>query len=126
MDLHLNAHVECTDGRVGHLENIILTSLAVNFIEKRSCFRSLSHTELLEFLEQTTHLDSAGDRVFMLDVKNDLIHFLRTFDDSLEAHLIEDSADLLITRFESELSGISALADLDVRFITCFVVNIQE
>jgi sporulation protein YlmC with PRC-barrel domain len=24
MDLHLNAHVECTDGRVGHLENIIL------------------------------------------------------------------------------------------------------
>jgi sporulation protein YlmC with PRC-barrel domain len=24
MDFHLNAHVECTDGRVGHLENIIL------------------------------------------------------------------------------------------------------
>jgi len=24
MDLHLNSHVECTDGRVGHLENIIL------------------------------------------------------------------------------------------------------
>lgn len=24
MDIHLNAHVECSDGRVGHLENIIL------------------------------------------------------------------------------------------------------
>jgi len=24
MDMHLNAHVECLDGRIGHLENIIL------------------------------------------------------------------------------------------------------
>ena len=24
MDMHLNAHVECSDGRVGRLENIIL------------------------------------------------------------------------------------------------------
>ena len=108
------------------LENITLTSLAINFIEKHSSFRPLSLGELVDFLAQTTHLDSSGARVFMPEVKEDLIHYLTTFDDSLEAHLVEDIADLLITRFVGELSGISDLADLDVRFITCFVVTIQE
>jgi hypothetical protein len=108
------------------MENIILTSLAVNFIEKHSYFRPLHLTELLDFLEQATHLDSTGARVFLPEVRDDLIGYLTTFDDTRREHLIEGLADLLVSRFDSELSGISTLIDLDVRFITCFVVHIQE
>lgn len=108
------------------MENIVLTSLVVNFIEKHSYFRPLSLAELLEFLRQTTHIDASGKRTFLPEVKENLIHFFRTFDDTLDMHLIEDTLSLIIKRFTEELSGIADLADLDVRFITCFVVDIQE
>ena len=108
------------------MENIVLTSLAVNFIEKQSYFRPVSLTELLDFLEQTTRLDSTGARVFLPEVREDLIGYLSTFAGTGGEYLIEALADLLVSRFDSELSGISTLTDLDVRFITCFVVRMQE
>ena len=108
------------------MENIVLTSLAVNFIEKHSYFRPLSHAELLDFLCRTTHIDSSGARTFMPEVEHDLVHFFRTFDDTLDTSLIEDTAGLIMKRLTDELSGITDLADLDVRFITCFVVDMQE
>lgn len=108
------------------LENIILTSLVVNFIEKQSGFRPLRFTELLDFLSQTTRIDSTGARVVIPHVKDDLVAYLKAVCETLEPHLIEAAANLLLSRFVSELSGISELADLDVRFITCFVVHMKE
>lgn len=108
------------------MENIVLTSLAVNFIEKQTLFRPVSLTELLDFLERTTRLDSTGARVFLPQVRDDLIGYLSTFSGTRGECLIEALADLLVSRFDSELSGISTLTDLDVRFITCFVVRMQE
>ena len=105
------------------MENIILTCTAINFIEKLFAFRPLLRTELLEFLHMTTRLDPSGTRLFLPDIRNDLIGFLHSFDEALDISLIEDSADLLISRLEGEISGITDLEDLDTRFITCFVVS---
>jgi hypothetical protein len=108
------------------MENIILTSVAINFLEKQSYFRPLLRSELLNFLQQTTLIDSSGNRVFIPEVKNEFVSFLSTFDESIDHHLIEDTAELIIKRFEEEISGMADLAELDPRFITCFVVKIQE
>ncbi|HPJ95164.1 MAG TPA: DUF6178 family protein [Deltaproteobacteria bacterium] len=125
-DRQIDKLKETNTGTNLDMENIVLTSLAVNFIEKQSFFRPVSLTELLDFLEQTTRLDSTGARVFLPEVRDDLIGYLSTFASTREESLIEALADLLVSRFDSELSGISTLTDLDVRFITCFVVRMQE
>jgi sporulation protein YlmC with PRC-barrel domain len=63
MDLHLNAHVECTDGRVGRLENIVLNPKAekVTFLVVRG--NDLQNTERIipeklvrEATRETVHL----------------------------------------------------------------------
>lgn len=104
------------------METIILTCAAINFIEQRSCFRPLSKPELLHFLHRTTCLDSSGTRYFLPDIRNDLAGFLLSFDSTLDISLIQDAASLLIRRLEAEISGIADLDDIDVRFISCFVV----
>jgi hypothetical protein len=108
------------------MENIILTSAAINFLEKRSYFRPLLRSELLNFIQLTTHIGSSGHREFIPEVKNEFISFLSTFDESIDLSLIEDTAELIIKRFEGEISDIPDLAELDPRFITCFVVKIQQ
>ncbi|MBN2297577.1 MAG: hypothetical protein JXM72_03230 [Deltaproteobacteria bacterium] len=122
-DKHIKSLERTNTGTNLDLENIILTCAAINFIEQLSSFRPLLRTELLEFLRQTTRLDSSGTRTFLPDIRNDLTGFLHSFDEALDITVIQDSADLLIRRLESEISGIEDLEDLDTRFITCFVVT---
>lgn len=107
------------------MENIVLTSLVVNFIEKKSYFRPLSRTELIDFLHRTTRVDDTGKRSFKAGIEQDLVQFLKTFVDTPDQLLTEDTTRLIITRFMEEISGIIDLADLDVRYITCFVVNLE-
>jgi len=69
MDLHLNAHVACTDGRVGHLENIILNpkSESVTYLVVRG--NDLQNTERIvperlvkEATRETVHLSINRER----------------------------------------------------------------
>ncbi len=106
------------------METFILTVLAVNFLEKKTGFRPLERTELVEFLCTVTHLDEAGRRVFVPEFRHNLQDFLGALAPGLASGSIEDAAGLLLSRFEDELSGIARLEDLDPRFITCFVVRV--
>jgi len=63
MDLHLNAHVECTDGRVGRLENIVLNPKAEKVIFLVVRGNDLQNTERIipeklvrEATRETVHL----------------------------------------------------------------------
>ncbi len=105
------------------LENVILTCAAINFNEQKSSFRALSQDELLNFLSQCTSINKKGLRMFRPDIRDDLRNFLHSFDESTDKGVVQESADLLIRRLETEISGIRELADLDTRFITCFVVT---
>jgi len=58
MDIHLNAHVECSDGRVGHLKNIILNPKTerVTYLVVRG--NDLQNTERLvpeKLVKEATH-----------------------------------------------------------------------
>jgi sporulation protein YlmC with PRC-barrel domain len=69
MDLHLNAHVECTDGRVGHLENIILnpetekvTYLVVRGNDLQNTERIVPEKLVAEATPDTVHLSISTER----------------------------------------------------------------
>jgi len=69
MDLHLNAHVECTDGRVGHLENIILnpktekvTYLVVRGNDLQNRERLVPEKLVKEATPDTVHLSIDKER----------------------------------------------------------------
>lgn len=108
------------------METILLTSIAVNFLDKQPRFRPLSSRELQVFVHETTHMDSRGLRVFTPAFKDDLPVFLGSLNQGIDNRLIRDVSNLLTARFEEEISAVRDLESLDPRFITCFVVQITE
>ncbi len=106
------------------LEAVILTSLAVNSLKGETAFRPLGRSELQDFIAKATGLGPSGRRSIVPGFEQGLTDFLRSLGTSLEEDLIEDTAGILLKRFEEELSGIADIENLDPRFITCFVVKL--
>jgi hypothetical protein len=106
------------------MEAIILTSLAVNALKGETAFRPLGHEELAAFIKRTTVLDPSGMRVVKPAFREGLAQFLKGLDPEGNEELMEDVADLLLQRFEEEISGIRKIEELDPRFITCLIVRL--
>lgn len=106
------------------LENVLLTSLVVNFSERVLRFRPLSINDLIFFIHNVSIVDARGQRVLRRDFTADLHAFLRALQSGLGEERISDVVGLLVSRFEEELSTIVDIDHLDVRFITCFVVRL--
>jgi len=106
------------------LEAVILTSLAINSLERETAFRPLERAELCDFIAKATALGPSGRRSLAPGFGQGLTAFLRTLDTSLEDDLIEAAAEILQKRFEEELSGIADIERLDPRFITCLCVRL--
>lgn len=106
------------------LEAVILTSLAINSLTGETAFRSLDRQEFYDFIAKATRLGPSGKRSLVPGFRQDLIAFLKSLGTSLGKGLMEDTAEILVKRFEEELSGIADIESLEPRFITCFVVNI--
>ncbi|MBW1783909.1 MAG: PRC-barrel domain-containing protein [Deltaproteobacteria bacterium] len=69
MDIHLNAHVECSDGRVGRLENIILnpktervTFLVVRGNDLQNTERIVPERLMKEASRDTVHLSATREQ----------------------------------------------------------------
>lgn len=107
------------------VENIILTSLAVNTISGKTEFRPLSRQELEDFLSRTTRL-RGGTRTLHPAFFDDLAGYLKTLVDSLDGGLADCIAALLSSRLEEEIHGIRYISSLDPRFITCLIVKLAS
>jgi len=106
------------------IEAVILTSLAINSLKGETAFHALERQELADFITKATHLGPSGRRSLVPNFRQDLTAFLRNLVTPLAEDLLEDTAQILVKRFEEELSGIADVERLDPRFITCFVVKI--
>ncbi|HWR69020.1 MAG TPA: DUF6178 family protein [Desulfomonilia bacterium] len=105
------------------MENIILTSLAVNTVSKETGFRPISRDELMGFLSKATRLE--GDmRLVYPAFREQLPSHLKALDTSLGRELAEDIAGALTARLEEEAGGIKVLSSLEPRFITCLIVRL--
>lgn len=119
--------VDLTRTNVGSaldIEAVILTSLAINSLKGETAFHALERQELTDFIAKATLLGPSGRRSLVPDFGLDLTAFLRNLGTPLEEDRLEDTAQILVKRFEEELSGIADVKRLDPRFITCFVVEI--
>lgn len=105
------------------MENIILTSLAVNTVSKETGFRPISRDELMDFLSKATRLEG-GLRMVFPAFREQLPSHLKALDTSLGRVLAEDIAGALTSRLEEEAGGIKVLSSLEPRFITCLVVRL--
>ena len=76
MDMHLNAHVECLDGRIGHLENIILNPKTerVTYLVVRG--NDLQNTERL--VPERLVKEASHDTVF-LSISKDKFEGMKNF-----------------------------------------------
>jgi hypothetical protein len=105
------------------MENIILTSLAVNTVSKETGFRPISRDELMGFLSKATRLEG-GMRLVYPAFREQLPSHLKALDTSLGRGLAEDIAGALTARLEEEAGGIKVLSSLEPRFITCLIVRL--
>ncbi|MCU0575451.1 MAG: DUF6178 family protein [Desulfobacterota bacterium] len=105
------------------MENIILTSLAVNTVSKETGFRPISRDELMGFLSKATRLEG-GMRLVYPAFREQLPSHLKALDTSLGRELAEDIAGALTARIEEEAGGIKVLSSLEPRFITCLIVRL--
>ncbi|MDT8274006.1 MAG: DUF6178 family protein, partial [Desulfomonilia bacterium] len=108
------------------MENILLTSLVVNFSEGITRFRPLSREELVSFIHQATTLNDLGKRILLTSVSSDLHDLLSTIQPRICTERLASVADMLHSRFEEECSSIVDIDSLDPRFISCFVVQMQD
>lgn len=113
-------------GSAFDLETVILTVLAVNFHDRSTVLRPLDRRELMEFIAEVTHTAASGRRTLLPEFRQSLVSFLGALAPDLHERIVEDTAGILLKRFEDELSGIVRLEELDPRFITCFVVRLQD
>lgn len=111
-------------GSAFDLETVILTVLAVNFHDRSTDFRPLSIRELTEFIAAVTSSSASGKRSAIPEFRRNLVEFLGSLAPGLQEKTIEDTAGILLRRFEDEFSGIGRLEELDPRFITCLVVKV--
>ena len=118
--IHLS---ETNTGANLDMETVILTALTVGSIEQETRFRPLEKGELQGFLSRATRMKGQV-RVVMPQFTQDLTAHLSNLFPSLEEGLVADIVSLLVTRIEDEISGITDLALLDPRFITCFTVKL--
>ncbi|HDP23902.1 MAG TPA: hypothetical protein ENN34_00510 [Deltaproteobacteria bacterium] len=108
------------------LENILLTSLVVNFSEGITRFRPLSRDELGSFIHQATTLNDLGNRILLTSASSELHDLLSMIQPRISTERLASVADMLHSRFEEECSSIVDIDSLDPRFISCFVVEMQD
>ena len=108
------------------METIILTVLAVNLLEKKTEFRPLDKQELVTVLKALTRVDASGRRVPVPEFGQNLEAFLAAVVPGLPFHTVQDTAGILLKRFEDEISGIAHVEEIDPRFITCLTVRVQR
>ncbi|MCD6571136.1 MAG: hypothetical protein J7L53_10580 [Deltaproteobacteria bacterium] len=108
------------------MENVILTAMGVNLIEKKTGFRPLLIEEAVKFINNTTYRDANGYRTLKPGFHEDLNILLQSIDPSIEGRLIKETADGLEDRFITEISGIKTIESIDPRFITCLVVRFRD
>lgn len=121
----LDIALDTNTGKSPDMEAIILTSLARNSLAGESVFKPLDRRQLIDFVEKATVFDSTGRRLLNHALKDDAVLFLGSLGTGLSDDLIGDTADILLKRFEEELSGIADLNEIEPRYISCFVVKIQ-
>jgi hypothetical protein len=107
------------------METVILTSLVVNSVEKRSGFRPVTQEELTAFLSRATRV-KGKKRLPVPAFGKDLEHYLLTVEGSLGETFAEETAASLMSRMEEEISGIRDIEHLDPRFITCFTLRLRN
>lgn len=115
--------LDTNTGQSPDMEAVILTSLALNSLAGESSFEPLDRRQLTDFVGKATVVDSSGRRLLNHTFRDNLILFLGSLGTQLSEDLIRDAADILMKRFEEELSGIADLEEIDPRFIACFVVK---
>jgi len=108
------------------MENIILTAMGVNLIEKRTGFRPLLIEEAVKFIHNTTCIDINNRRTIKPGFHEDLCILLQNLDPSIADPLIKKMADDLEDRFISEISGIKTIRSIDPRYITCLVIRFKD
>lgn len=119
----VNTNVGSTHGL--DMENIILTAMGVNLIEKKTGFRSLLIEEAIKFIHNTTCIDINNRRTLKPGFHEDLCILLQSLDPSIVDPLIKKTAANLEDRFTTEISGIKTIKSIDPRFITCLVIRFK-
>jgi len=106
------------------LENIIITTLALNILEGKTNFRPLGIEETLSFLKLTTKIGADGQRRCVPGLVGDAIILLETLAYAITPEVVSDTAKNLIARLEDEIAGLQDIQDLDPRFISCLVIEL--
>ncbi len=120
------AFPDTNTGSEPDMEAIVLTSLARNSLTGDLNFEPLARQELIDFVRKTTEVSAAGKRLLKHEFKDDLIGFLGSIGTQLSEVLIGETAGILLKRFEDELSGIADIEEIEPRYITCFVVGLEN
>ncbi len=107
------------------LEAVLLTSLVNNAVSQSSVFIPVNLADLVSFLKKVSVGKRSGKRELVPEFRQNLRSFLSSLQKEARRDLVDDLAEILIKRFDDELSGILEPEDLDPRYITCFVVRIS-
>jgi hypothetical protein len=108
------------------MENIILTAVAVNLIEKKTFFRPLTIKEAATFIHEIVQKDPKGEWEIRPQFCEGLCNLLKNIEPLVKTHLIQEIAENIEKRLISEVSGIKNIQSIDPRFITCLAVKIQN